>query len=199
LIATLEKKSTITAKDEGNSLFGEILHRIDKIENLFQMIFLGGLTFLGVVVQPGIDPHTGFLLPLAVCAIFLKIAKHDRRIAQITFYLRYILGSSWEIIRRHLFDGTPLSAEDQIILTAQGIEITESLRTLASRLQVKSRLDFWSSAITISVFSGTSLCIASFRTWHLLLTLDPLTIFLWGLGYAAVLLSIFLAVRKRVR
>lgn len=199
MIATLEKKSTITAKDEGNSLFGEILHRIDKIENLFQMIFLGGLTFLGVVVQPGIDPHTGFLLPLAVCAIFLKIAKHDRRIAQITFYLRYILGSSWEIIRRHLFDGTPLSAEDQIILTAQGIEITESLRTLASRLQVKSRLDFWSSAITISVFSGTSLCIASFRTWHLLLTLDPLTIFLWGLGYAAVLLSIFLAVRKRVR
>ena len=199
MIATLKKKSTIAATDEGNSLFGEILHRIDKIENLFQMIFLGGLTFLGVVVQPGIDPHTGFLLPLAVCAIFLKIAKHDRRIAQITFYLRYILGSSWEIIRRHLFDGTPLSDEDQAILAEQGIVITSQMRTLAARLQVKSRLDFWSNAITISVFSGTAICIASFRTWYLLLSLDPLTMCLWALGYAAILLSIFLAVRKRVR
>src|SRR5215813_90608 len=115
------KKSGVAATDERADLFGEILHRIDKIENLFQMIFLGGLTFLGVVVQPSIDAHTGFVLPLAVCAIFLKVAKHDRRIGQITFYLRYILGSSWEILRRHLFDGAPLSEQDQAILAEQGI------------------------------------------------------------------------------
>ncbi|TMC24211.1 MAG: hypothetical protein E6J34_00895, partial [Chloroflexi bacterium] len=121
----LHEKRGVTATDERDSLFGEVLHRIDKIEGLFQMIFLGGLTFLGVIVQPAVDPHTGFLLPLAVCAIFLKVAKHDRRIGQITFYLRYVLGSSWEIVRRHLFDGTPLSDDDQAILAEQQITITD--------------------------------------------------------------------------
>lgn len=199
LLAKPELRRTIAATDERESLFGEVLHRIDKIEGLFQMTFLGGLTFLSVVVQPSIDPHTGFLLPLAVCAIFLKVAKHDRRIGQITFHLRYVLGSCWEIIRRHLFDGTPLTDDDQAILTMNDITITEQMRAMAARLQMKSKLDFWSNTITIAVFSGTSLCIASFRTWHVLLALDPLTICLWVLGYVAVLISILSAVRKRIR
>src|SRR5262249_18370171 len=103
------------------------------------------------------------------------------------------------IVRRYLFDDADLSNEDRMLLSSQGIEITSQMRALAARLRVKSRLDFWSNAITISVFSGTSICIASFRTWHLLLALDPLTVCMWLVGYLSVLLSVTLAVRKRIR
>ena len=35
----------IKKEEERGDLFGEILHRIDKIDGLFQLVFVGGLTF----------------------------------------------------------------------------------------------------------------------------------------------------------
>lgn len=185
--------------EERESLFEDILHRGDRQDDLFKLVFIGGLSFLGVCLQPNVDPHTGFLLPISICALFFKLARHDLRVGQLGFYLRFVLKSCWEIVRRHIFDDKPLSSEEQSILTAQGIVITETMRAEAKQLRSVIHLDFWSNLTMLVAFSGTSLGVASIRTWPLLLHLNLLTLFLWILGYTTTVISVLLLLRKRVR
>ena len=84
-------------------------------------------------------------------------------------------------------------------MAAQQIVITDTMRECAASLQMNWHLDFWSNVVTVFVFGGTATCIASFRTWSLLLVHNPLTICLWVASYLAIVLCIGLSPRKRIR
>ncbi|GHP00840.1 hypothetical protein KSF_108870 [Reticulibacter mediterranei] len=180
-------------KDERALLFGEIMKRIELQDTLFLAGFFGGVSFLGICLQPGVDGHTGFLLPIALSALMLKHYVHNLRIGQIGFYLRFVLKSRWEVTRRHLFSKQTLSSQEDQTFDAHLLKEAQKLTPFYKHI------DMLASQILFSTLSATALIIASQRTYDQLFS-HPFTLSLWILSYGlAAASSCFLAVKKRVR
>jgi hypothetical protein len=124
----LETKTTdeqtagiIRKEDEVPTLRDEILKQIDWQQPLFLAVFFGGSTFLTLGLQPALSGLTVMIFPVAALALALKLSAHDLRVGQISFYLRYVLRSPWEMIRRQLYNGSDLTPSEQSILAQQGV------------------------------------------------------------------------------
>lgn len=197
---TQKHVANIQKEDEATPLRDEVLKQIDWQQPLFLAIFFGGSTFLSLGLQPGLSGLTVMILPIAALALALKLGAHDLRTGQITFYLRYVLHSPWEIVRRKLFNGNHLTAAEQSVLAEQGITLPEDLVQAARRLKapllathaVANRLAFLTMEIG-------ALGIGIIRTYPAALHHDPLTIFVWALSASATVLTMLVLRRKRVR
>ncbi|GCE32092.1 hypothetical protein KDA_75760 [Dictyobacter alpinus] len=150
--------SIIRKEDEAERLHGEIVDNKNPLTQLFLAMILGATSFLAIVLQPNVAPFTACLLPLASLAIAFKIAAYDLRPGQINFYLRRVLLSPWEIIRRILFDGSQPSEQELTVLREQNIVITEALLQAATALKPPFP-DMQSTAnrLAILIFEGAAI------------------------------------------
>ena len=182
--------SVIRKEEEGSWLRDEILKQIDWQQPLLLAVFFGGGTFLSLGLQPNVSGLTAMVFPIAALALALKLSAHDLRTGQINFYLRYVLRSPWEIVRRRLFNGKSIDQGEQRVLEEQGIVITSELLEAAQKLK---------SPIADFTFEAASLGIGVIRTYPEALHHDLLTLFVWFLSALATFLTIVVLRRRRVR
>lgn len=203
----LETKNTdeqtagiIRKEDEVPALRDEILKQIDWQQPLFLAVFFGGSTFLTLGLQPALSGLTVMIFPVAALALALKLSAHDLRVGQISFYLRYVLRSPWEMIRRQLYNGSDLTPSEQSILAQQGVTLSTELVGEAKKLKpLVSDTHVLANRLGFLTMEFAALGIGVIRTYPAALRHDPLTIFVWSLSALATILTMLVLGRKRVR
>jgi hypothetical protein len=190
----------IRKEDEAPALRDEILKQIDWQPPLFLAVFFGGSTFLTLGLQPGISGLTVMIYPLAALALALKLSAHDLRTGQINFYLRSVLRSPWEIVRRLLFNGSDITEAERGILAEQGIILSAQLIQEAQKLRPPiSDVHALANRLAFLTMEFAAVGIGVIRTYPAALRHDILTIFVWSLSILATLLTTIALGRKRVR
>lgn len=190
----------IRKEDEAPALRDEILKQIDWQQPLFLAVFFGGSTFLTLGLQPARSGLAVMIFPVAALALALKLSAHDLRTGQINFYLRSVLRSPWEIVRRLLFNGSDITEAEQRILAGQGIILSPQLIQEAQKLKPPiSDTHALANRLAFLTMEFAALGIGVIRTYPAALRYDLLTLFVWSLSALATLLTMVVLGRKRVR
>lgn len=194
------ESAIIRKEDEALVLRDEILKQIDWQQPLLLAVFFGGSTFLTLGLQPTLSGLTVMIFPVAALALALKLSAHDLRTGQINFYLRYVLHSPWEIVRRLLFNGSDITKSEQSILAEQGIIISSQLIQEAKKLRPPiSDTHALANRLAFLTMEFAALGIGVIRTYSAALRYDFLTIFVWVLSALATILTMVVLGRRRVR
>jgi hypothetical protein len=190
--------SVIDKKEEYQPLRDEILKQIDWQQPLFLAILTAGGIFLSLALQPNVSGLVAMILPILGLGIAIKLSAHDLRVGQLTFHLRFILKSPWEILRRRIFNGSKMSREEQQVLAEQGINLpeTDKKHPLAPLLPDMHTL---AHRIVFFTVDMTALGIGIIRTFREALHFDLLTLFIWTLSFLATVATVFVLQRRRVR
>lgn len=191
-------KSVIQKAEEYEPLHDEILKQMDLQQQLFLAVLTAGGIFLSLALQPGVSGLVALILPVVGLGLAIKLSAHDLRTGQINYYLRFVLKSPWEIIRRLLFSGSKISDEESQILLEQGIDVQapEKKHELAPLLPNMHELG---NRVVFGTIYAAALGIGTIRTYHNALHFDLLTLFLWGLAFFATAATLYVLQRRRVR
>ena len=190
--------SVINKEDEFVPLRDEVLEQLKLQQPLFLAVLTAGGIFLSMALQPTTSGLVAMIFPVVGLGLAVKIAAHDSRVGQITYYLRFILKSCWEIVRRRLFNGSKLSQEEQQVLREQGIVLPpqNNKHQLAPLFPDMHAL---SNRIVFLTMYAAALGIGVIRTYPDALHLDVLTLFIWALAFFATAMTMYVLQRRRVR
>lgn len=192
------KHSVIDKKEEFGPLRDEVLEQLKLQQPLFLAVLTAGGIFLSMALQPTTSGLVAMIFPIIGLGLAVKIAAHDSRVGQITYHLRFILKSCWEIVRRYLFNGSQISEEEHQVLREQGIVLPpqDKKHRLAPLFPDMHAL---SNRIVFLTMYVAALGIGGIRTYHEALHLDPLTLFIWTVSLFATGATMYVLQRRRVR
>lgn len=175
-----------------------MLEQLKLQQPLFLAVLTAGGIFLSMALQPTTSGLVAMIFPIVGLGLAVKISAHDSRVGQITYYLRFILRSCWEIARRRLFHASRLSEEEHQVLREQGISLPPSHKKhqLAPLFPDMHAL---SNRIVFLTMYAAALGIGVIRTYRDALHLDALTLFIWGLAFFATFATMYVLQRRRVR
>lgn len=195
-VTTPPRLSVIDKKDEYEPLRDEILKQVEWQQPLFLAVLTAGGIFLSLALQPGQSGLVPMILPILLLGLAIKIAAHDLRAGQINYYLRFVLKSVWEIVRRLLFNGSTISEEERKILAEQHVEICEKKQDLTPPLPDMHAL---AHRVVFFTVDATALGIGVLRTFRDAMHFDLLTLFMWTLSFLATAATVYVLQRRRVR
>jgi hypothetical protein len=171
---------------------------MDLQQQLFLAVLTAGGIFLSLALQPGVSGLVALILPVVGLGLAIKLSAHDLRTGQINYYLRFVLKSPWEIIRRLLFSGSKISDEESQILLEQAIDVQapEKKHQLSPLFPNMHAVGNGVVFLTIHI---VALGVGMIRTYHDAAHGDPLTLFLWVTALLATVATMYTLQRRRVR
>lgn len=196
--AVASRLSVINKEDEYEPLRDEVLEQLKLQQPLFLAVLTAGGIFLSMALQPTTSGLVAMIFPVVGLGLAVKIAAHDSRVGQITYHLRFMLRSCWEIVRRYLFNGSKLSQEELQVLREQGIVLPpqDNKHQLAPLFPDMHAL---SNRIVFLTMYAAALGIGMIRTYRDVMRGDLLSIFIWALAFFATAMTIYVLQRRRVR
>ena len=198
-LSTSETVSILSKEGEAELLRQEIPVQLTLQQNLFVVMCYVAVSIMTLALQPIVSGLTALLVAPVGFALALKIGSHDLRVGQIGLYLRLILRSPYEIVRRVLFHRSRPSFVETRVLEDQHIDLSQPVMREAARLRPRLSMHELGNRLCFMIFDLTALVIAVLRTYPAALHFDLLTLFMWCIGIISSLGTWMILERKRFR